>query len=137
MAKLTDEQKTKNKAARRILEKAFNERRQKYQAAKEKALSDFDANSPLKSESEVAFASCEAARIAREQERDALYSQICALQDQIKGLDIKWDMDRLSRLRRETGDACYKARICVEETIDAIFPDVAGVWSASAWKPSV
>lgn len=137
MAKLTDEQKIENKAAKRILDVAFRARRNEYTEAMDAALRDFEASSPLGAQKDVANDAFEKGLEARRLEQIEIGRQILELQDKIKGLLVKHEIDKLNQCRRETSDAYFIGKRVVSEEVDAKYPDIAGVRYAEAWDNNV
>ena len=137
MAKLTDEQKAANKVVHKAHGKAFYKRRKDFDAAKGLAIDNFNSKDPLKAQRDAADAAWTAGLEAVGVDRRGLRSQIVDLQEQIEGLDAKHNTEALNDARKATSNAYFNGLRAVEQGINAEFSDVAGIFSAFAWKPKL
>lgn len=133
MAKLTEEQKEANKAARRMREKAFKERRAAYEAEKEAAVSAV-RNGPLATEFNAAQDAFDEVTLRVQDEERRIDEQIRQLQAERAALREKFGQSAANDLRKKTNEAYYGALHAAERAVDQKYPDVAGVYSAAAWE---
>lgn len=137
MARLTDEEKATNKAAKKNRDQAFRARRKVYEEAKVRALTEFHAISPLKQEMEAASAASQASHDARDAEEREIRAQIAKLEETIKSLSVKYQIEPLNEVRRRTNAAYFAAKSQVEKDVDRQFGDIAGVFSSVQWAAKV
>lgn len=144
---LTAEQKNANKEKRLARDRAYRLRYNEWQAALKAALAPL----PLRQEdlgknvepAEVvqaawaADARFDAALAAAEQEERSIRDQITKLQESLKGVRERHNMNDLADVRRNAYSALSAARKSAEEAVDAEYSDVARVFSAAAWGAKV
>lgn len=136
MAKLTAEQKAKNKVEQKARDRAFRARRKEYEVAMDAAIVAFHKESDLLALSEAARKASEAALDAREAERVKLRGEIAAIESQIRGLNEKHNTVALNAARIRTNGEYFKNRSLVEAGVDATYSDIAGVYSPVQWVSS-
>lgn len=136
MAKLSDEQKIANKAARQVRDRLYRRRRKEYWAARD-ALDAALRASPEGRAREAASAALDVAREAVVTEEAAIRAQIVALQSELAAVRPMRE-PQLAALR-EVRDACnrdYNALASQQAAeLEVRFADVAHCLGAGGWTP--
>lgn len=136
MAKLTDEQKEKNKAATSRRNKAFNQRKGLFCAEREAARMAVEAG-PLGAASKQASAAREQALQCRDQALAEVDAQIEALRLIRTGREAEHRaLIEAAAVEYRTAATAYQiAQQAAEAEVEARYEDVARCWSAGGWKP--
>lgn len=138
MSKLTEAQKSANKADRKVRDAAYNARYKLYDAARKQAEAEHLA-SPEYTAAQEADAAQSALMTERNEGQEAIRKQIQALEQELL-VYTKQCGDRmapLSEARSKANRAESQARSERNEKVDARFPDVAHVYSVCGWKPEL
>lgn len=134
MAKLTDEDKIANKAAQKIRDRAYNQRRSQYSAAVDAARARVEA-SPEAKACTKAMAAMDLCIEDRNKADAAILAQIEVLQQKRTDLAAEY-VPILNGIKADRDEAWRVRRAMEEADIDEVrgdFPDVADVMYVGAW----
>lgn len=114
--------------------RAFRARYKEYHDTKDREMQAWEAASVLRHALDQTAAALDVAREAAQRDRERLLDRIVVLKTEIEGLPQKHRIDELALARTATSKAFFAEKDAMEKSIDARFPDVAGVFSAAQWR---
>ncbi len=135
-SKLTPEQKTLNKEAKKLRDAAFERRRDAYRSEMNAAKAAIKSGDLGKS-ADAAAEAFNAAFSAREAAAFAIKEKIRALEEELSRVmeEHKVTLDHAKEARGVTHKREFNAILEAERAVNAKYPDMDGCYSAAAWKP--
>lgn len=136
MAKLTEEQKVLNKAAKKRRDAAYRARYAEYRAAKDAAEAEISA-SEMAARFHRSMEAVNAEIDAKRQAESVILDQIATLQAQLKVVEEAHTerIDAARKVRDIAAAKFFSAKREKDEEINAQFPDMCGFVSAAGWRP--
>lgn len=135
MAKLTPEQKAINKEATRLRDREFRTRHNEFHRQID-AVANSKQVLAARQVADAVNMEFENLIKKRNEEIALIEQQISQLQDQRKALEASYvpEVDRIRTARSAAYDQWTQLQATAKKAIEAQFPDMVGVFSASQWK---